>query len=271
MEMSKNLIIVPFDFTPKAYQALEHGAFLAKVMDKQLLILHITTRDKDIPAAEKKLHFIVEECSEKYQITPEILIRQGIRPYSVVKSVAEELNPLLVILKHSGVGGIKRYTGIRTIKILSGTLISFVVIQNAPKSDSLKNIVFPINFLQQHDAKLKRVVFFSQFYPDATMHIITPSGKDTEKEKLLTTNFKVMTKAMEDQNIKVNFITHDKTKNKAEDIIEIAKSVDADMIMIPTEKVSTFSKFLFGLREDKLISNDGQIPVLCVHSESSVL
>ncbi|MDR0815535.1 MAG: universal stress protein [Bacteroidales bacterium] len=271
MEAPKNLIIVPFDFTPKAYQALEHGAFLAKAIGKQLLILNVATKDKDIPAAEKKLHFIVEECNEKYQITPEILVRKGAHPYSVVKSVAEELNPFLVILKHSGVRGIKRYTGIRTIKILSGTVISFVVIQDAPKTDTLKNIVFPINFLKQHDAKLKRVVYFSQYYPDATMHIITPSGKDTEKEKLLAANFKVMAKAMADQKIKVNFITHDKKKNKAEDIIEIAKNVDADMIMIPTEKVSTLSKFLFGLREEKLIANDGKIPVLCVHSESSVL
>ncbi|MDR3094049.1 MAG: universal stress protein [Bacteroidales bacterium] len=271
MQTSKNLIIVPFDFTPKAYHALEHGAFLAKVMDKQLLILHVATREKDISATEKKLHFIVEECNEKYQVTPEILVRKGTRPYSTVKNVAEELNPLLVILKHSGVEGIKHYTGIRTIKILSDTLISFVVIQDAPKTDTLKNIVFPINFLQQHDDKLRRVVFFSQYYPDATMHIITPSGKDTEKEKLLAANFKVMTKAMEDQKIKVNFITHDKKKNKAEDIIELAKAVDADMVMIPTEKVSIFSKFLFGLREEKLISNDAKIPVLCVHSESSVL
>jgi nucleotide-binding universal stress UspA family protein len=268
METHNDLILVPFDFTPLSYQALEHGACLAKSMNQKLLILHISGKDKDIPSLEKKLQFIVEDCVEEYGIQPDVTIRKGTRTYAAIKNVALELNPKLVILKTGGVRGIKRYTGIRTIKILSGTVIPFVVIQDAPKNSMLQNMVFPINFLGEHDTKLQRVVYFSQFYPDATMHIITPSGKGTEKEKIIADNIKVMT---QDEHIKVNFITHDKNKNKAEDIIAIAKEVDSDMIMIPTETVPTITKFLFGLREEKLISNVEKIPVLCVHSSTSIL
>jgi nucleotide-binding universal stress UspA family protein len=271
METSDNSIIVPFDFTPLAYQALEHGACMAKAMGRKLLILHIASKGSDIQSIEKKAHFIAEECTEKYQVTPEFMIRQGNRPYAMIKDIAEELKPKLVILKTGGIRGIKRYTGIRTIKILSGTAIPFVVIQDVPKNSILQNIVFPINFLREHDGKLKRVLHFSQLYPEATMHIITPSGKGADKEKIIAANIKVLTQAMNDQKIKVNFITHDKKKNNAGDIIRIAKEVEGDMIMTPTENVPTISKFLFGLREEQLITNAEKIPVLCVNSTSSFL
>jgi nucleotide-binding universal stress UspA family protein len=271
METSNNSIIVPFDFTPLSYHALEEGAYMAKSMEQKLLLLHICSNDEKIPALEKKLQFVVEECVERYEIQPEFVIRKGSRPYAGIRDVAEELKPTLVILKTGGVRGIKRYTGIRTIKILSGTMIPFVVMQDAPKNPTLNNIVCPINFREQHDVKLKRVVFFSKFYPDAVMHIITPSGKDTDKKKIIASNVKVMTKVLEDQKVKVNFILHDKKKNKAEDIIRIASEVNADLILTPTEKVPTIHKFLFRLREEKLISNTFKIPVMCVNSSSSVL
>ncbi|MDR1666253.1 MAG: universal stress protein [Bacteroidales bacterium] len=234
----------------------------------KLLILNVAIKDRDIPIIKEKMLFLVDECGEDYQITPDFLIQKGVRPYATIKTIAEELNPELVVLKHSGVGGIKRYTGIRTIKILSGTTIPFVVIQDAPQQATVQNIIFPVNFIKKHDTKLKQVVYYSRFFPDAVMSIITPSGKDTEKEKTIAFNIKMMTKAMEEEDIKIRFITHDKKKNTAEDIIHAAKKANADLIITPTEDVPTVNKFLFGLREEKLISNTEKIPVLCINSTS---
>ncbi len=265
MEYDENLIIVPCDFTPLAYHALAHGAYWARAMKQRLMILHVATQNPDISALEKKLSFVAEECFDKFGIRPEFMIRKGNRSYAVIKSVGQELNPTLMVLKTGGVRGIKHYTGIRTIKILSGTVIPFMVIQNEPEDVVLHNIAFPINFLNPHDVKLKRVVFFSQYYPDAVMHIITPSGKHTDKEKNIAGNLKLMAKVLEDQGVKVNFITHDKKKNKAENILKISKEINADLLVIQMEDVPTINKFLFGLREEKLITNSDKIPVLCIN------
>ncbi len=266
--VDSELIIVPCDFSPLSYHALGHGACMAKAMKQRLLILHVASGKPDIPAVEKKLSFVAEECFDKFGVRPEVMIRTGRRPFTVIKDVARELSPTLVVLKTGGVKGIKRYTGIRTIKILSGTVVPFLVVQNSPDSTMLRNIVFPINFLNHHDTKLKRVVFFSQYYPDAVMHIITPSGKGTGKEKAVATTMKVTAKALEDQGVKVNFITHDKMKNSAETIISLSKEVNADMIMIQMQDTPTLNKFLFGLREEKLIINTAKIPIMCINRMS---
>ncbi len=265
MNTNDDLILIPCDFSPLAYHAVEHGAYMAKAMKQRLMLLHVAIGETDIPAAEKKMCFVAEECFDKFGIRPEFMIRSGSRPYSVIKKVSEELNPTFVILKTGGVRGIKRYTGIRTIKILSGSSVPFLVVQDQPAGITLHNIAFPINFLKKHDAKLKRVVFFGQYYPDAVMNIITPSGKGTDKEKNIAANLKLMTKVLEDQGIKVNFITHDKKKNSAETILELSKELNADMIMIQMEDVPTINKFLFGLREEKLITNPYKIPVMCIN------
>ena len=255
------LILVPCDFSPLFYHALEHGAYMSKSTSSRLMILHAPAREAEMPAMEKKLCFVVEECFEKFGVRPETMVRQGSQPYSVIKAVVKEIKPALVILKTGG--------GVQTVKMMSGTSTPFLVIQGPPKYSVLKNIVFPINFLNNHDEKLKRVFLFNGFYPDAVMHIITPSGKGTLKEKNISGNIKLLGKVMDAQNIKYNFITHDKMKNKAENILELSK--DTDMIIIQMEDVSSFTKVLFGLREEKLITNTAKIPVLCFNRESDFM
>ena len=258
---NEHLILVPCDFSPLAFQAMGHGAYMSKAMNCRLVILHVTAREAEISAMKKKLCFVAEECMDNFDIRPEVMVRQGSSSYSVIKAVANELNPALVILKTGG--------GIRTIKILSGTSVPFLVIQGPPAGNVLNNISFPINFLNQHDEKLKRVVHFSEFFPGAVMHIITPSGKGTEKERAVAMSISLMNKVMESQGIKTNFIKHDKEKNTAETILELSK--DMDMIVIQMEEASSFSKFFFGLREEKLITNANRIPVLCFNNEADFI
>ena len=257
---NNHLILVPCDFSPLAYHAMEHGIYMSKAMNCRILILNVATRETEIRAMEKKLAFVTEECFEKYGVRPELMVRQGGQPYSVIKSVVKELNPTLVILKTAG--------GVHTIKILAGTSTPFLVIQESPKNDVLKNISFPINFLTQHGEKLKRVIHFSEFYPDAVMHIITPSGKGTDKERSIANSFTVLDKVMKQLSIKANYITHDEIRNTAENILKLSK--DADMIVIQMEAASSFRKFLFGLREEKLIINADKIPILCFNLEADL-
>ena len=250
---NSRLILVPCDFTPLAFHAMEHGAYMSKAMNCNLLILHVTSHEAEIPALTKKMHFIAEDCFVKCDVRPGVLVRYGSSPYSVIKTVTTEINPVLVILKSGG--------GVRTVKILSGTSTPFLVIQDTPKSEVMTNISFPINFLNKTDEKLIRVIHFSDYYPDATMRIITPSGKGVEMERVVASNTSLTKKVMENQGIKLDFVTHDKHKNDAETILELSKGMD--MIVIQMEEYSLFSRLLFGLREEKLFKNHDKIPVLC--------
>ena len=257
-EINNRLILVPCDFSPLAFHAMEHGAYMSKTLNCRLTILHVASRNAEIPAMTKKMHFVAEDCFDNFGVRPEIIVRHGEQPYSVIRDVANELDPVGVVLKTGG--------GIRTIKILSGTSIPFLVVQGAPKNETIKNIAFPINFLNKLDEKMKRVIHFSDYYPDAVMHIITPSGKGTEKERYVSTTKKLMTKVLNDQNINFNYLTHDKKSNTAEIILELCK--DVDIIVTQVQEANFFSGLYQGLREEKLIKNAQMIPVLCFKKDS---
>ena len=77
-----------------------------------------------------------------------------------------------------------------------------------------------------------------------------------------------MTRVLGNQGIKTKFVTHDKGKNTADTILELSK--DVDMIVVQMEEVSKLYKFLFGLREEKLITNADKIPVLCFNNEKDL-
>ena len=255
---NERFILVPFDFSTLAFQALEHGAFMSKTMHSRLALLHVAPGEYEMSLATRKMRFTADDCFDSFGVRPEVILRQCSSPYTMIKEVANELNPISVILKTGG--------GTRTIELLSGTSIPFLVIQGQPKNEVISNIAFPINFLQKLDEKMKRVVHFSNHYPHAKMHIITPSGKGVDKERNVSANITLMTKVLKDQNIDVNFITHDHKKNTAEAILELSK--DMDMIVIQIENTTLLRRFLFGVREEKLTTNAEKTPVLCFRKES---
>ena len=253
-------ILVPCDFSPLSFYAMEHGTFMSKVMKCRMKILHVTPRANEVAAMSKKMNLIAEDFYVKFDVRPDVIVRQGIKPHSVIKAVADELKPSLVILK--------TYGGSKTLTIMSGSSTPFLVIQGEPKNKVMSNITFPINFLLKHDEKMKRLLHFSEYYPDAILHIITPSGKGVGKERHVTSNISLMTRVLENQGVKIKFATHDKKRNTAETILALSK--DADMIVAQMEEVPKITKFFFGIREEKLIHNVDKIPVLCFNNESDL-
>jgi nucleotide-binding universal stress UspA family protein len=257
---NNRLILVPCDFSPLSYFAMEHGANMAKAMKCGMAILHVTKSQSEVQAMSRKMNFIAEDWFVKFDVRPDVIVRQGGSPYSVIRAVANELNPMLVVLKTDG--------GVHTIKILSGTSTPYLVVQSEPKSDVIKKIAFPINFLHKHDEKLIRLVHFSEIYPEAAMHVITPSGRNADKERIVSASISLTVRVMENQGIKVDFVTHDKLKNTAETIVELSK--DADMIVAQLEEVSWLNRLIFGLREEKLVTNADKIPVLCFNKDADL-
>ena len=247
------LIFVPCDFTALAFHAIEHGAYMAKAMNCNMTLFHAVKREIEITPLTKKLNVVAEECYAKLDVRPNVIVRLGKNPYSAIKDAAIELNPVLVVLKTAG--------GVHTINILSGTSIPFLVIQGPQTREAITDISFPINFLNKHDEKLIRVMFFSGYYPNALMHIITPTGKDSLKDRLVSQSVATTVKVMANNKIKVDVITHNNHVNDAATILELSKGMD--MIVTQIEEVSWIRKLLFGLREEKLIVNDDKIPILC--------
>ena len=120
MDEIKRTILLPYDFTELSDFALQHAVQFAKMLDCDITLLNIIENlDHEIEVTEK-LTSLAKETKKDYKILPKIMVRPG-KVSKAIKRVATNINALLVIMKTSGTKGIKKFTGSRAIKVMSGS------------------------------------------------------------------------------------------------------------------------------------------------------
>jgi hypothetical protein len=68
----------------------------------------------------------------------------------------------------------------------------------------------------------------------------------------------------------IDYEIHDMPKGKiAEQTIDFAQKINADLILIVTTKNITFADYLVGASEQYIIANSSRIPVCCVNPKAS--
>ena len=76
MESGKR-IIVPWDFTEVAQNALAHAVKIAKVLENSIALLHIAKSDKDVDDAKQKLQQVAAEAEKANGLKVEAVVLVG--------------------------------------------------------------------------------------------------------------------------------------------------------------------------------------------------
>lgn len=130
-EKEGNKIIVPWDFSPVAGYALEHAERIARTTDKTIELLHIVKNESEIPAKEKELDSIAAMAFERYGLRPEIKVLEG-PIFTAISNYASDTKANMVIMGTHGIKGIQKITGSYAFKVLLGSKVPFVVVQDPP-------------------------------------------------------------------------------------------------------------------------------------------
>ena len=146
MEEHKNLIVVPWDFTPVASHALAHAVKISRMVGNEISLLHIVDSGISQKAmAEKRAHLqkVVDENSKKYNIALSWQISKG-SIFHAIAEFANEKEASLVIMGTHGMKGMQKLTGSWALKVMVKSKIPFIVVQDPPADqERYHNIVFP--------------------------------------------------------------------------------------------------------------------------------
>lgn len=145
METLSHCILVPYDFTPPAMNAVAHALSLAKVLDTKITLLHIVKKDAEVPEMEQQIKEEAQKINETYNILPNTIVREG-SIFRAITQVAHELEAVLVVMVTHGMKGMQKLTGSWALKVIVGSKVPFLVVQDPPKSTEIKKIVFPVDF-----------------------------------------------------------------------------------------------------------------------------
>jgi nucleotide-binding universal stress UspA family protein len=270
MEENQKIIIVPWDFTQVAEYALEHAVKIGRMVGNSICLLHIIDPGISARAAgEKKaaLQHLSDTNSKKYNISISCDIVKG----SIFKAIAEfanKKNANLVLMGTHGMKGMQKLTGSWALKVLVKSRIPFIVVQGPPADQGrYHNIVFPVDFKGENKEKISMAIFMGKYF-ESKVHILKSATTDKSLLKATNINLNFAIRYFTQNNIEYQI--HEIPRgNFAQQTIDFAQKINADLILVMTTKNITVVDYMLGASEQYIIANSSKIPVCCVNPKAS--
>jgi len=264
MKDEDHIILIPWDFTPVAGHALQHGfKFAEKAKSKKIVLVHIIKNDKEYEEAFEKLSQIAKDNQGKNGLSVEALVRKG-TIFTTIGDVASEVGAELVIMGTHGLKGMQKLTGSWALKVIVSSRVPFVVVQEPPNETDLKDIVLPVDFKKESKEKINWVNYLHKYF-SPKFHIIKPNTTDVGFIKRIKANITFSRKFMDSKGVDYEIHTAEGKKSFAVEIMEFGKNINADLILILTTKNIGLADYVLGAQEQYIIANSSKIPVMVVN------
>jgi nucleotide-binding universal stress UspA family protein len=263
MEHEKNNIMVTWDFTEKNLYALEHAVQMSSMIKGEISVVHIVKKDSEIADAKK---LMTEEIRNKFSdpnLTFNFIVKAG-SIFHTIGDIASEINAVLVIMGTHGIIGMQKFLGSWALKVVVSSKVPFIVVQESPKSEALKNIVLPINYKKATKECVSWTHFFSRKF-GTKFHIFKAKYTDKNYRRGLDSNLFFITKYFNSKAIRFEIQGAVGESDFGKEAVNYAKTVDADAIMVMTTRDIGFTDYVLGPQEQYIIANNERIPVICIN------
>jgi nucleotide-binding universal stress UspA family protein len=270
MEEHQKPIVVPWDFTPVAEHALAHAVKISRMVGNEICLLHIVDSGiKPAVEGEKRvlLKHVADENSKKYNMTIVSDISKG-SIFSAIADFVNDKDASVVVMGTHGMKGMQKLTGSWALKVIVKSKVPFIVVQDPPADqERYHNIVFPVDFRKENKEKTKMAIFMGKYF-DSKMHILVTTAYDKNLIKKTKINLNFAIRYLIQNNIEYQI--HEIPKgNFAQQTLDFAQKINADLILIVTTKNITFADYMVGASEQYIIANSSKIPVCCVNPKAS--
>jgi nucleotide-binding universal stress UspA family protein len=270
MEEHQKVIIVPWDFTPVADHALAHAVKISRMVGNEICLLHIVEAKinrTDEEAKKARLSKVTEENARKFNMTIAFHISKG-SIFSAIADYAHDADASLVVMGTHGMKGMQKLTGSWALKVIVKSKVPFIVVQEAPADqERYHNIVFPVDFRNENKEKIRMAIFMGKYF-DSKIHILETIATDKNILKKTNINLNFAIKYLIQNNIEYEI--HEMPRGDiAQQTIDFAQKINADLILIVTTKNITFADYILGASEQFIIANSSKIPVCCVNPKAS--
>lgn len=266
--MEKDTIIVAWDFSEVAEFALQHAIKISTHLKNRIQLIHIAKSEKQKEEAVERLNNEVNRLSGEYQIDLDPIVLVG-SLFHEISEYASENNVSIVVMGTHGIKGMQKLTGSYALKVIVGSKIPFIVIQEPPsKKEVFKDVVFPLDYKKEGKQKVNWALFLAKYF-DVKIHIITPTLKDTGLQKKTRININFAEKIFDNHGVNYDFHSIG-TSHLGEETIKYAQKIDADIILIMTTTGIGITDYMLGAKEQYIIANTARLPVMCVNPRTDL-
>jgi len=272
MEIKPQKLIVPWDFSQVTENALKYalkiGAFapsfsidLMHVVESGGIFSKGKLSEKD---ASEKLKQDIARIKETYGVDAKPIIQEG-SIFHTISEYAFDMDADMVIMGTHGIKGVQKLTGSWALKVIAGSNVPFLVVQDAPKTERIfENVVMPLDFRVNEKERLRWAIKVGVEF-GSRIHIILPHASDSGILKKVNYNLAFAKKHLDSHELKYEIHSASKGNSFSDEIIKLAVDIEADLILIMTTPNSDFTDYMFGAQEQYVIANNAKIAVMCIN------
>ncbi|NCO54794.1 MAG: universal stress protein [Bacteroidetes bacterium] len=279
METRENKILIPFDFGEQSTIALDQSYNIARMIDAEILILHVITEnnalwglfskkeqdDLEIKLKAKLIDF-AEHIEKKsgLKITP--LVEKG-KLVETIINATEKLNiKFLIIGTVSSIDIKQKVIGSNSLRLIREAKCPVITIKGKEHKEGCRNIVLPLDLTKETREKVTNTIYLAKYFK-SIVHIITMnSTSDTYVMNRLKLQLTQVSEFIRNQDIECtqNFLNIQAgNSNMCKALLEFSHKVDADLIVIMTQQETDVVKYFVGSLAKEIIHNS-DIPVMSI-------
>jgi nucleotide-binding universal stress UspA family protein len=270
MEQERKSILVTWDFSSVSYHALKHAMKISHILKNNILLFHVVKQDSEEEAARKGMESVVEEIRKEYQEEVGYAVRSGKIFKEIADYASKEENKInFVLMGTHGMKGRQKLFGSWALKVIAGSSVPFIVVQDdPPDKERYTDIVFPVDFRKENKEKLQWAIFLGK-YLNSKIHLYKEPLVNKDLAKKVNVNLNFAVRFLIQNNIEYEIHSPARSNNFQKEVLAFSKKIHADMILITTTKHITAVDYIFGAKEQYLLSNNEKIPVMCVNPKSN--
>ncbi len=258
-----DLVLVTWDFTDKSVFALEHAINVAKVINHDIAIIHVVKKESEVSGAEKQIAEEIKGKFDNVNVKPNIIVKAG-SIFTTIAELATEISARMVVMGTHGMKGMQKLLGSWALKVIAGSKSPFIVVQDSPHSEKLRNIVLPINFRKENKECINWANYFSKKF-GAKFYVFYAKHTDHNFVKGVESNLLFINKYFAQKNIRYELKSAPANKDFQDEVVEYSKQIEADAILVMTTRDIGFADYVLGAQEQYIIANSEKIPVICIN------
>ena len=261
--MSKNLYIVPYDFTPVADKAVAYALHIGKRVDTEIRIMHLAA-DKSSGLAKVKM---LEDVKNKFSAPLGVEITTSVKVGSIftdIGRIAREEKAQLIIMGTHGIKGFQRFSGSTAMKVITSADCPFLIVQKETELKEITDVVVPID-LTKESLQIVNIAGDMANIFGARIHVLAESQSDEILNTRIKNRIGIVSNSYEERGIKsqVSFVKH--SGGYGSKIMQYVKDNNGGMIAIAYHSESLLPQF--DSFAQNLITNKTGLPVLIINSK----
>jgi nucleotide-binding universal stress UspA family protein len=263
--MSKNLFIVPHDFTSVGDAALNYALHIGNYVETELVLLHVIHSKEEKPTASRKLDELIDALTLPEGVTISKLILEG-SIFEQIGRAASTNKAQLIIMGTHGMKGFQKLFGSNAMKVITNAETPFLIVQKDTPLTPVKKIVVPID-LSKESLQIISVAGEISEILDAEIHVIGEKESDEFLSHQIRNRVLYARKQYDDRKIECKVELIKSGGSYAKKILAYTEENDIGMIAFAYHSESFLPQF--ETFAQSLITNSRKIPCMVLNSKQA--